>query len=93
MKQIQVAVLSETSNCPVVQLPDRKYPGVVLQGDSLRILLDSAEEIRELSAKVQDAELSDAVASLKEKLAGYVSVFEQTMKANGRDLPYPTIPE
>ena len=90
MKQIQIDVLSETVNCPVVQMPGRNFPGVVLQGDSLRILLDSAEEVQQLCSSVKNPDLSAAVASLREKLAGYVVSYEQAMRAIGRDLPYPT---
>jgi len=70
-------------------MPGRKFPGVVLQGDSLRILLDSAEEIHQLSSAVENSELSAVTALLKEKLAGYVAAYEQAMKAAGHELPYP----
>lgn len=60
-----------------------------MQGDSLRILLDSAEEIHRLSSAVETSELSGAAALLREKLAGYVAAYEQAMKAAGRELPYP----
>lgn len=89
MKQIQIDVLSETVNCPVVQMPGRKFPGVVLQGDSLRILLDSAEEVQQLCSSGSNADLSLAVASLREKLAGYVASYEKAMTEAGRNLPYP----
>jgi len=89
MKQIQIDVLSEGVNCPVVQMPGRKFAGVVLQGDSLRILLDSAEEVQQLCGSLGNADLSAAVASLREKLAGYVVSYEQAVTEAGRDLPYP----
>ena len=88
MKQIQIDVLSEAVNCPIVQMPGRKFPGIVLQGDSLRILLDSAEEVQQLCSSVRSADLSAAVASLREKLAGYVASYEEAMLEAGRDLPY-----
>lgn len=89
MKTIQIDIVSETVNCPVVQMPGRKYPGVVLQGDSLKILLDSTEEIQQLCRSARNADLSAAVASLREKLAGYVASYEEAMKEAGRELPYP----
>jgi hypothetical protein len=89
MKQVQIDVLSETPNCPVVHMPGRKFPGVVLQGDSLRILLDSAEEVCRLCGSVRDSALFAEAVSLREKLADYVTAYEQVMKASGRELPYP----
>jgi type VI protein secretion system component VasF len=89
MKKIQIDVLSETLNCPVVQMPGRRFPGVVLQGDSLKILLDSAEEVQRLCSSLRNPDLSAAVASLRQKLAGYVASYEEAMTEAGRDLPYP----
>lgn len=89
MKKIEIDVLSEAINCPVVLMPGRQYPGLVMQGDSLRILLDSTEQICELCSSAENSELSDVAASLKEKLAGYVTAYEQAMKDAGRELPYP----
>ena len=70
-------------------VPGRRFPGVVIQGDSLKILLDHAQEIEELATQCQNEELNSAVAHLKLILSGYVEEYETTMKANGRDLPYP----
>jgi hypothetical protein len=90
MKQVQVDILSEKVNCPIVRMPDRRFPGIVLQGDSVRNLLDLAEEISEISVSQQNPDLSAAVASIREKLAYYVAEYEHVMKEAGHDLPYPT---
>lgn len=37
MEDDRVKVLSRQSNAAVVRMPGRSFPGVVLQGDSLRI--------------------------------------------------------
>lgn len=89
MKYVQIEILSETVNCPVVCVPGRKFPGAVIQGDSLKVLLDHAQEIKGLAANCQNEELNAAVAHLLLILSGYVEEYETTMKANGRDLPYP----
>ncbi len=84
----QVDVISEQVNCPVVQMPGRRFPGVVLQGDSLRILLDQAREIRDLLRGGKSRELEAAISELEDKLAGYVACYEQAMSDIGRELPY-----
>ncbi len=38
MRTIEVEIFSETTNSPVIKMPNRKFPGVVIQGDSLWIL-------------------------------------------------------
>jgi len=88
MKSMQVDVLSEVSNCPVVQMPGRRYPGIVIQGDTLRTLLADVEDVAVLCGDVGKPELSDAVTGIKEALIGYVRVYEEAMKEAGRSLPY-----
>lgn len=89
MKHIEIEMLSETTNCPVISVPGRKFPGLVLQGDSLKNLLSHAQEIEELSksAKAQE-ELAGAIIALKTKLEGYVKAYETAMRTHNRSLPY-----
>ena len=47
MTIIALNVLSEQSNHGVVQMPERQFPGAVIQGDSLAILCEEAREISE----------------------------------------------
>ena len=89
MKSIQVDVLLEAINCPVVQMPGRNYPGIVIQGDTLRSLLAEVEDVAVLCGDVGKPGLSDAVTGIKEMLIGYVRVYEHAMKEAGRSLPYP----
>jgi hypothetical protein len=88
MKKEALEILSDTINCPVVAVPGRKFPGVIIQGDSLKILLDIAEEIQLLTAPSQNEEVDAAVGRLKMKLAGYVCEYETVMRKHGRELPY-----
>jgi len=88
MKQIEIEILSDTINCPVVSVPGRKYPGVVIQGDSLAILYGLAVEIEMQTASIHDEEIAATIDHLKRKLSAYVEEYETTMKAHGRDLPY-----
>jgi hypothetical protein len=62
-------VLTEPSNYAVVQLPDRKYPGVVFQGDSLNALTHRLRGALRAASVHNDealnAELEDALALLE----------------------------
>jgi hypothetical protein len=88
MKKIEIEILAEGSNCPIVKTPGRKFPGILLQGDSLKVLLDAATEIYEISSHEANDELHAAVGELKDKLAGFVAAYEKAMHANGLELPY-----
>jgi hypothetical protein len=81
-------ILEAGSSGAVVQLPDRKFPGIVIQGDSLSILVSEVEELRRSLDKKEE---SKAIASLeiierhlKERLAFYESVLAK----HGIELPY-----
>jgi hypothetical protein len=89
MKRIEVEMLSEESNCPVVKAPGRKFPGIILQGDSLKQLYDSAIEISELSKDGNHDDLLAALDNLKERLKGFLAAYERAMSTNGLQLPYP----
>ena len=88
MKRIELEILSDTVNSPVLLVPGRKFPGVVIQGDSLKILLDLADDIEKANVAGDAEELRENIISLKNKLGGYVEEYEATMKAHGKQLPY-----
>lgn len=88
MKYIEVEMLSETTNCPVISMPGRKFPGVVVQGDSLKNLLNLTEEIEELSKSEDREELEATIAALKTTLDGYVKAYTAAMKVHNRSLPW-----
>jgi hypothetical protein len=90
MNRIEIDILSGTPNCPVVRLPHRKFPGVVIQGDSLRILLDFADEVLALCPGVGNAELLDAATALRERICMYTTEYELVMRGHGLELPYPS---
>jgi predicted RNase H-like HicB family nuclease len=65
-------LLTPPHNYAVVQLPDRRYPGVVTQGDSLATIC-----ARLGSALAGDLdELVDAKAELDDALRAYVAVLQ-----------------
>lgn len=88
MKPVELYVLSETINSPVIQFPGREFPGVLIQGDTLFILNGLTKEIEEQALGYNNAELNASIAMLKEKLAGFLEEYEAAMSAHNRQLPY-----
>lgn len=88
MKRVEIEMLSETTNSAVVSVPGRKFPGVIVQGDSLKNLLNLAGEIEELSKSQDRVELMETIGSLKNQLNNYVQEYEVAMKMHHRPLPY-----
>jgi len=88
MQTLEVEVLEHISNNPVVRLPTRKYPGVLIQGDSLSILLDLAKDIKQQLDRGDIDEAISVVKELEENLQGRVAIYERALEAHGIDIPY-----
>jgi len=90
MKRIELEVYSEASNHAVIRPPDRRFPGSVVQGDSLSILCAEAQEISERlrDLHIQDEELLYLAQGLQEKLLARLLHYQEVLIAHGIELPY-----
>ena len=88
MKMIEVAVLSDASNNPVVRMPGRKFPGVVIQGDSLKHLQSTAQELYHLAEKLEMEVIIDLASEINDLLSARVNAYEAVLKENNIDPPY-----
>ena len=85
--KIEVEQYAAATNAAVIRLPGRKFPGVVLQGDSLKVLPDCAEDVARL-AEHASPDLKELIQELRDHLQGYLRVYEDTLKTHGQALPY-----
>jgi hypothetical protein len=83
------ALLTDSGNYAVVQLPRRKFPGVVFQGDSTRNILAQLERIQLLARKYRDDELDAEINDLQELFSSVRRKFETVCAARGIELAYP----
>jgi hypothetical protein len=88
MEQKQIEVYSEMSNYAIVRMPGRNYPGCVIQGDSLNILLKTAKRAHELAVSTGIEDLIGETEDLVENLSGRLDYYEVILKAHGMDVPY-----
>ena len=88
MKRIEVELLSEAANNAVLRLPGRAYPGIVVQGDSLKILCGLAEELHALAQDNQCEAIADLAHEIKELLTGRLAHYEAALDAHHVTLPY-----
>ena len=66
-----------TTNAPIVQLPERQHPGVVIQFDSLHNLLNLIRNAgQEVSAKNWE-EAGDLLTEIEDIVSGYVRNFSE----------------
>ena len=82
-------ILQIGSNGAVVQLPERQFPGVVIQGDSLSILMRKMIEIRlMITDKADISETTSEIDDVIDKLYGRIALYEMTLEKNSIPLPY-----
>jgi hypothetical protein len=84
-----VELLSNATNCAVVRVPGRRFPGVVVQGDTLRALADLSAELIQRGAGSADAELEEVARTLHERLSALIAHYEATLQHHRLPLPYP----
>lgn len=81
-------ILEVGANGAVVQLPERKFPGIVIQGDSLSILVSNVSELRENIAKKDEAEIAASLDMLERHLKERLEFYESVLVRQGVPLPY-----
>lgn len=84
----QAEVLSRPVNFAVVQLPERNFPGVVVQGDTLKALVRQIERMSELLAAGQAEDLTAEIEDVRQQFQGALTHFESVCAARGIALPY-----
>ena len=67
----------------------RHYPGVLIQGDTLKLLYDNLAEAVEEIAK-DPREGIEFITYIQEELLEHLVHYEEVLKENGIDLPYGT---
>ena len=78
-------LLTPASNFAVVQLPGRKYPGVVFQGDSLSSLCALATLVAE---QAQDTPAFDEAIGLRDELNEVLRSYIRVLEGRGIRPPF-----
>lgn len=81
-------ILSHIPNSGIVQLPGRKFPGIVIQGDTLSNMFDGACYLLAEFKKARDEERYFETLMFAEQLQGQLLHYEQTLAKHSMGLPY-----
>lgn len=83
-----IELLNSATNAVVARHVEREFPGVLLQGDTLKIIFDDLEElIEDLDAK--DIDSAKGISEgLKEMFVDLLSHYESVLAENNIVLPY-----
>lgn len=87
-QEASIEIIDNITNCPVVKLSYRQFPGVVLQGDTLYSLYSNAKRaIFSLDAHSNE-DAYEACEFLADSLEAILSVYEKALEKNDISLPY-----
>lgn len=88
MPRIDVELLTDQGNNAVIQLPDRQFPGVLVQGDTLHAALGLVSEALEALEGGDSPEAQNVLRDLAAQLDQIRQRYERALKERGIPLPY-----
>jgi hypothetical protein len=88
METKELDVYSEAGNSSIVRMPSRRFPGVVIQGDSLASLFAEAMTLVEKLESSDDEETFLTALEMAERLEGHILHYEATLQSHGMAMPY-----
>jgi hypothetical protein len=90
MTDTTAEILSHIPNSGIVQMPGRRFPGLVLQGDSVNNLYRCLLMVLEDAKSRRDEDLYYEVLTHAQVMEGHLLHYEQTLTCAGIQLPWPT---
>ena len=88
MRTEPVEIYDDTSNFAILRHPGRNFPGSLIQGDSLSILVGEAQWLLKRVSKSKDRTLVAAAREHAERLQSRLEHYEKVLAAHGIQLPY-----
>ncbi|MEU4043460.1 DUF6959 family protein [Streptomyces antibioticus] len=88
MDHVEAELYTDGGNDAVVRLPGRRFPGVLLQGDSLHILRSDLAEVAEACERGALTEARDSADLLLTNLDALLTRYEDALRQHGIPRPY-----
>jgi hypothetical protein len=83
-----VEIYSDATNAAIMRHPGRKFPGLLVQGDTLSNLSHRASEVYERLGQTVDEESRWALFVLCDDLRSFLSHYKNTLEGHGINLPF-----
>jgi hypothetical protein len=87
-----VEIYSDATNAAVMRHPGRKFPGYLLQGDSLHVMCLRADEACLNARPVLDSESYQELNDLRNSLWAALNHYKTVLAEHGLPLPFNEIP-
>jgi hypothetical protein len=88
MRVEPVEIYSDANNAAILRHPARRFPGVLIQGDTLYTLFQAVERIRTTAQAALDEDTAFEVDDLRDRLREFLDHYRAVMLAHGLALPF-----
>ena len=88
MREATVEIYSDATNAAVLRHPNRAFPGVLIQGDTLYTMHVRASLAIQEHAAGNDAAAIEELKDLRDHLAELSRHYKRTLVEHGIQLPY-----
>jgi len=92
MRAESVEIYSDATNAAVLRHPARRFPGCLIQGDTLSSFLQSIRVVRNESHRLSP-EAADELADISERLEGLLAHYKSVLIEHNIPLPFFDKPE
>ncbi|HIC82332.1 MAG TPA: hypothetical protein EYH07_08775 [Kiloniellaceae bacterium] len=92
MRKEEVEIYSDASNFAIMRHPGRRFPGSLIQGDSLSILSGNAELACRLLREGNTAAALEAMEEVRESLQTRLTHYKEVLVKHEMPLPFREIP-
>jgi hypothetical protein len=86
MRVESVEIYSDTTNSAIMRHPDRHFPGVLMQGDTLYSLCQRADDV--CASIGRESPAFEEANKLRNVLWGYLSHYKNVLTEHGLTLPF-----
>ena len=88
MKIEQIEVYSDASNAAIMRHPGRRFPGVLVQGDTLHALCRDVDEMCAAARESGDVALCKQANALRNKLLSLLTHYKIVLGEHDIPLPF-----
>ena len=88
MERIEAELLTDSGNDAVVRMPGRRFPGVLVQGDSLHMLRSDVAEMVDACERGDLDEVQESAGLLLATLDALLTRYEAALGEHGIPRPY-----
>jgi hypothetical protein len=93
MRTEPVKIYADASNAAVMRHPGRRFPGVLIQGDTLWNLCRSLDAAHAGARGRLDEAAFDELDHVRDQLRGLLAHYADALRAHGLELPFPAPPQ